>query len=109
MHELAITESIVEGVLQHVPEQRISKVVLDIGRLCGVEPDAIRFCFEVAARGTRLEGAAVEIRSLPVLGRCRACGKDFEPPDALPLCECGSAEVDVLGGLELRIRSVEVV
>jgi hydrogenase nickel incorporation protein HypA/HybF len=108
MHELAITESIVEGVLERVGECQVSKVVLEIGRLSGVEPDAVRFCFDVSARGTRMEGAALEILEPPVRGRCRACGRDFEPPDALPLCDCGSADVDLTGGLELRIKAVEV-
>jgi hydrogenase nickel incorporation protein HypA/HybF len=41
--------------------------------------------------------------------RCRTCGLEFETGDVLPLCDCGSADVAVEGGRELRIREVETV
>ena len=36
-------------------------VRLRVGRLSGVVPDAMRFCFELVTAGTPLEGAALEI------------------------------------------------
>ena len=109
MHELAITESIVSGVCERVGDCRVTKVVLEVGLLSGVVPDAVRFCFDVSARGTPLEGAALQILERPARARCRGCQRDFQPRDALALCDCGSADVELLEGQELRIKSVEVI
>jgi hydrogenase nickel incorporation protein HypA/HybF len=108
MHELAITEQIVSGVSERVGDQRVTRVVLEIGRLSGVVPDAVRFCFDLCAEGTSLAGARLDIVQLSGRGRCRACGEEAEIDDPLALCGCGSADLDVRGGQELRIREVEV-
>ena len=109
MHELSITESIVAAVTERMADARVRRLRLEIGRLSGVLPDSVRFCFDLVAAGTTLEGAALEIDEPSGTARCRCCGAGFETAEALPLCPCGSADVEVLGGAELRIREVEVV
>ena len=109
MHELAITEQIVSGVAERVEGQRVTRVVLEIGRLSGVVPDAVRFCFDLCAEGTPLAGAALDIVEPVGHARCRACGTEGEVDDPLALCACGSADLDVQGGRQLRISAVEVV
>jgi len=109
MHELAITESIVSTVSERVRGRRVTRVVLEIGRLSGVVPDAVRFCFDLCAEGTELAGARLDIVQLSGHARCRACGEEADVDDPLALCACGSADLDVRDGQELRIREVEVV
>jgi hydrogenase nickel incorporation protein HypA/HybF len=108
MHELAIAESVVSTVLERTEGRRVTLVRLRVGRLAGVVPDALTFCFDVATTGTALEGAALEL--VEELGRahCRTCAGDFELTDAFLLCPCGSADVEVLSGRELSVTSVEV-
>jgi hydrogenase nickel incorporation protein HypA/HybF len=108
MHELAITESVVEAVAERLGESRAAKVTLEIGRLSGVVPDSIRFCFEICAQGTALEGASLEIVQIPGRVLCGSCRREFETNDGIGLCACGSADLAFLSGRELRIRSVEV-
>ena len=108
MHELAITESVVEAVTGRLPDAKITCVHLEIGALSGVVADSVRFCFEMVATGTTCEGALVEIDEPCGHARCRTCGRVFETGDMLALCDCGSADVAVEGGRELRIREVEV-
>jgi len=108
MHELAVMESIVSAVEENVRPARVACVRLQVGQLCGVVPEALRFCFDVCARGTALEGAALEIQEVCGLGRCRRCGVQIAMASFLDLCPCGSAELDVLAGKELRIEEVEV-
>lgn len=108
MHELGITQSIVEAVLDAVGERRIVRLWLEIGRLSGVVPDAVRFCFDLAAAGTALEAAELDIDEPAGRGECRECGVEFEVDTPIVLCACGSADVAVLAGRELRIRAVEV-
>jgi hydrogenase nickel incorporation protein HypA/HybF len=65
MHELAICEAMVAGVSERVGDVKISRVVLEIGKLTAVLPDALRFCFDLCAEGTNLEGAMLDIREIP--------------------------------------------
>ena len=108
MHELAIAQSVVSGICERVSDRLVCKVVLEVGLLSGVMPDAVRFCFDLAAQGTRVEGAALEIVVPEARARCKSCGTEFAPRDSLALCACGGADVVLLAGQELRIRSVEV-
>lgn len=109
MHELAIAESVVSSVLHRTDGERVCVVRLRVGRLAGVVPDALDFCFELAVAGTLLEGAALEITEEPGRVHCRTCASDFTLEDAFLLCGCGSADVEVLSGRELSLTSVEVV
>ncbi|MDT7708513.1 MAG: hydrogenase nickel incorporation protein HypA/HybF [Pseudonocardiales bacterium] len=109
MHELSITQSIVTTVTERMHERPVRRIRLEVGRLSGLVPDSVRFCFELVAAGTTCEGAVLEIDEPPGRAECRSCGSAFETDDVLPLCACGSADVDVRGGSELRIREVEVV
>jgi|ERR1700683_744947 hydrogenase nickel incorporation protein HypA/HybF len=108
MHELAITEGVVAAVTERLPEARITSVRLEIGALSGVVADSVRFCFDLVTEGTNLEGASLDIIESPASCQCRTCGQEFEPPDLIALCACGSADVAVLSGSELRIISVQV-
>jgi hydrogenase nickel incorporation protein HypA/HybF len=109
VHELAIIEGVVEQVTGRLPDAKICCVRLEIGELSGVVPGSLRFCFDLATRGTGLQGASLEITEIPGRCRCRTCGRLFAPehPPIL-LCPCGSADAEVLAGHELTIASVKV-
>ena len=106
MHELSITQSVVEAVTERTGSAAVVLVRLRVGRLSGVVPDAIRFCFELVAAGTPLEGAVLEIDRPEGRGCCRTCGAQFTLRDPVLLCDCGSADVEVLSGRELAVASV---
>jgi hydrogenase nickel incorporation protein HypA/HybF len=108
VHELAITEGLVDAVTERLPGARVTCVRLEIGALSGVVADSVRFCFDLVTEGTDLEGAALEIAQPPALCHCRVCSRDFEPDGPIALCPCGSAEVTVLAGHDLKITSVQV-
>lgn len=108
MHELAITEGLVDAVTERLPGQRVTCVRLEIGALSGVVADSVRFCFDLVTEGTNLEGAMLEIALSPAVCHCRLCGNDFGPDGPIAICPCGSAEVTVLTGQELKITSVQV-
>jgi hydrogenase nickel incorporation protein HypA/HybF len=108
MHELAITESLVNTVREYAGESKVIRVRLAIGKLSGVVPGAVGFCFDVCAAGTPLEGARLEVEEVAARVRCRTCDAELVLEDAIPLCTCGSADVDVLSGHELKIKEVEV-
>ena len=108
MHEMAITQSVVDAVSERIGPERVARVVLEIGRLSGVVPDALRFCFEICAKDTTLEGAALEIREIAGRGHCAACGADVALDFPAGVCACGSPELAIVAGRELRIKEVEV-
>ena len=108
MHELAIAQSIVDAISARTEGAAVREVLLDVGRLSGVSTDALRFCFELAVDGTTLAGAQLDIREPPGRAHCASCRQEFALDDLIMLCACGSADIEVLTGDELRIVSVEV-
>jgi hydrogenase nickel incorporation protein HypA/HybF len=65
MHELAITDSLVDCVCEHVANARVVRIVVEIGKRSGVVADAVRGCFEACAVGTPIEGAELVIEEPP--------------------------------------------
>ena len=108
MHEFAITCNIVELVAQAAEGRRVRRVTLEIGRLSGVLPDSIAFCFPEVARGTDAEEASLDIREIEALARCEACGEEFATPSLLTICPCGSLSFERVKGHELNIKSIEI-
>jgi len=108
MHEMAIVESVVEAVSGRLDDGRVTRVVLAIGKLSGVLPDAVRFCFDICTAGTPLERATLDIIEMPGRAHCRSCNAEITISDGIALCDCGSADLDLLGGQELIIKEVEV-
>ena len=108
VHELSITESVVATVSEHVGDSPVHALTLEIGRLSGVVADSVRFCFELCAQGTPLEGARLDIIETPGRGHCRDCASELELTDLLPLCSCGSTNLEIISGQQLKIKNVEM-
>jgi hydrogenase nickel incorporation protein HypA/HybF len=108
MHELAITQEIVASALEHAQTGRVTRIVVEIGKLSAVLPDAVRFCFDLCSEGTPAEGATLEIVEIPGLGRCRECGNQVELERPFGRCTCGCSNLEWLAGEELRVKEIEV-
>ncbi len=109
MHELSLTREIVDYVAVRAGPRAVTRVVLEIGALSGVEVDAVKFCFEVCRAGTPLEHAELTVVEVPGRGRCLDCGAERDLPDYFTRCGCGAFPVECLAGEELVIKSMEVV
>jgi hydrogenase nickel incorporation protein HypA/HybF len=105
---MAITQSVVDAVCEHAAGRRVHSVRLEVGALCAVVPDSMMFCFELATAGTVADGARLDLDVQPGAARCRTCNQTFTLPDPILLCPCGSADVDVVAGRDLKILSMEV-
>ncbi|RNC70674.1 MAG: hydrogenase maturation nickel metallochaperone HypA [Desulfuromonadales bacterium] len=109
MHEMSITQSVVDICEKSAEGRRVLSVVLEIGELSGVVPDAVEFCFEACTSGTLLEGAKLVIERVPGVGRCPSCGKESPVRSYFDPCPgCGAYGVRVVAGEELRVKEVEV-
>ncbi|MGH6612154.1 MAG: hydrogenase maturation nickel metallochaperone HypA [Burkholderiaceae bacterium] len=109
MHELGIPQDIVELVAARAADAHVGRVTLEIGKLSAIMPEAIRFCFDICARGTVVEGAALEIIDVAGRGRCHDCGREQAMDDWLARCACGAYGLECITGEELKIKSMEVV
>jgi hydrogenase nickel incorporation protein HypA/HybF len=108
--------SLAEGVLQVIEDaalkqgfSRVRTVWLEIGQLAAVEVEAMRFCFDAVTRGSLAEGSRLEIVATPGSAWCMPCGGSV-PVQALydPCPQCGSHQLQVTGGSEMRVKELEV-
>jgi hydrogenase nickel incorporation protein HypA/HybF len=109
MHELAIAEALVAIAECHARGRRVTRVEVEVGHLRQVVPAALEFAFELVARDTAVEGAQLVLRAVPVSGLCRDCGERTGMP-TLPLAcaACGSVDVEIVTGEELRVDALEL-
>jgi hydrogenase nickel incorporation protein HypA/HybF len=108
MHELGITQEVVAIALDHAGGRRVLRVVVEIGQLAAVLPDAVRFCFDLCCENTPAAGAVLEIIETPGRARCRQCGGEVALERPYGLCPCGSCDLEWLAGDELRVKEVEL-
>jgi hydrogenase nickel incorporation protein HypA/HybF len=108
MHELGITQNIVAIALDHAKANNVQRITLEIGKLSAVCPDAIQFCFDVCCAGTVLEGSELKIIEVPGRGCCRHCGAEITLDQPFGICDCGSSDLEIIQGEELKIKTLEV-
>jgi hydrogenase nickel incorporation protein HypA/HybF len=108
MHEMGITQSIVAIVAEQAAGRKVTRITLEIGQLAAVMPDAIRFCFDVVAQGSALDGASLDIIEIPGRARCIDCNGEVLLADIFGRCACGSRRLERLAGEELNIKSMEL-
>ncbi len=112
MHELSIACALVEEAQKIAAQehsQRILKVVVAVGELSGVDPEALEACFPMAAEGTPADKAELVIERIATIVSCRACGRNSAAQIPFLCCtKCGSGKVEIEQGQELLIKSIEV-
>jgi hydrogenase nickel incorporation protein HypA/HybF len=112
VHEMALTESIVEIAVEAAKNQgadKVTRVFVEIGELSCVEPEALQFCFAAVAAGTLAEGASLEIERIAGAGWCADCKKLVPLADRFGLCpDCGGQSVRMTAGGELKVREMEI-
>jgi hydrogenase nickel incorporation protein HypA/HybF len=111
MHELGIAMNIVSMTSQRCRQENgtsIARIRLEIGALAMIQPDALRFAFEVASRGTEAEGAELELSVVPAHARCRACSQELTLDDPLERCTCGSIDLAWTSGQQMTVKNMEI-
>lgn len=113
MHEMSIAEGVIQVLEDQAREQQFSRVTtlwLEIGPLAMIETDALRFCFDAVSRSTLAEGARLEIIQTPGQAWCLGCSQTVAISKRYDACpQCGSHQLQVTSGDELRIKELEVV
>jgi hydrogenase nickel incorporation protein HypA/HybF len=113
MHELSLLENVREILENHAVSQnftKVTKVTLEIGKLSNVEPDALRFGFDVVMKDSLADNAELIISELNGLGLCQQCGLQVEMETSYDPCpHCGSCLVKVIQGAEMKIKDLCVI
>jgi len=113
MHEMSIAGNILDIVHQQCPQDRLESVRsirIRVGSAAGVVPESLEFCFDVMKRETRLKGSMLVIESVPLAGRCPACGAESPMEEIFSACpNCGSPGMTVSSGMELQVLECELV
>lgn len=109
VHELAVCEAIAGAVARHAGDRQVTKVLVQIGHLRQVVPDALTFSWEMMTQGTDLSGSVLEIDSVPATVRCSACGAESTLESPMVACSsCQSFDVELLTGEEFAVVSLEM-
>jgi hydrogenase nickel incorporation protein HypA/HybF len=109
VHEIGLSEGIVEAVLRRAGDRTVTGAVVRAGVRQRIVPDLMRQAFAMVAAGTVAEAAVLDVQVVPVSVGCRACGQVRESLDHLAACSvCGSEDVDISCGDELTLVSVTV-
>ena len=110
MHELSIAReiiAIVDDELARLHLRRVITVNIRLGVMNSVVPEALAFSFEAAVTGTDLDGARLEIKTIPIKGCCRSCRQEFIVKEFQFICpHCGSSRLEVIEGEELEIDHI---
>ena len=112
MHELAITQSMLDLVLKQAEEAKakeVESINLVIGEMTGVVEECVQFYFSLLSKGTIAEGADLSFKTVPVMARCRGCDKSFQLKEFDWTCPyCGNIGMEIIAGQELFVESIEV-
>lgn len=111
MHEMGITQSILAASFDAASDAgmtRITEIRISVGDLTETVDFALQFAFEALTPGTMAEGGVLVITKVPARSRCHECGTDYDHDRFEMVCQqCGSMDVELLQGRELKIDSIE--
>ncbi len=112
MHELAVTQSILDLALQHAAKAdatRVTDIYLIIGKLSSIVDDSVQFYWELIAKDTICDKALLHFERIPAELTCLDCGNTYTLDSELVPCpKCGSNRVKFNTGNEFRLESIEI-
>ncbi len=112
MHELSVTQSILEIALRHAESAeavRITDLYLVVGQLSSIVDDSVQFYWDMISQGTLAEGSQLHFRRVATELLCQDCGQRYQPTgDDLACPACRGIHVKVVAGEEFYLESIEV-
>jgi hydrogenase nickel incorporation protein HypA/HybF len=112
MHELSVTESILEIAVRHARTAgatRITDLYLVIGDLSSIVDDSVQFYWDQLSQNTLAEGSRLHFRRIPTELLCLSCDRRYTPArDDFACPSCGGMRIKVVAGEEFYLESIEV-
>ena len=112
MHELAVTQSILNIALESAKKadaKKINKIKIAVGEMTGYVPQYVQEYFNVVSRDTIAEDAKLEFEKISAAAVCNECGKETSLTDFKFVCaHCGSRVLKLTHGREFFVDSIDV-
>jgi len=109
MHELSLTQNILDTVLKHAGNGKIKNINLSIGELSDECEDSIRFYWDGLVEGTPIQDAELRFRQAQADMQCLDCGSIFHPEEETVVCPlCQSYRLTLLSGYDVKLESIDV-
>ncbi|MDY0117330.1 MAG: hydrogenase/urease nickel incorporation protein HypA [Sulfurimonadaceae bacterium] len=112
MHEYSIVQSLIDTCEAHAKEnnaKRVTKVVLKIGVMSGIEPQLLQTAFDTFKEETICHDAELVLNVQKVLVMCKTCHKESTLEKFEYLCgHCKSIELDIVDGEEMYLMQLEL-
>jgi hydrogenase nickel incorporation protein HypA/HybF len=112
MHELSITESILEIVQRHASQaeaKHVTDIFLVIGQLSSIVDESINFYWDIIAENTIAMGAVLHFRRIPAQFLCRECKTVFPlQQDDYKCPACASSQFTIVAGREFFLEAINV-
>ena len=116
MHELQVTQRILDIVLRHAKANDVNKVIsiqLKIGELSDLEDEWVQKYFDYLSKDTIAKNARLKIERTPVVMKCDECGHSFEvnikEVKDIQCPECAHKKSTLMSGREYYIKDMEVI
>jgi hydrogenase nickel incorporation protein HypA/HybF len=113
MHELAVCQSVIAEVERVAAAHRateVTRIVVAIGPLSGVEARLLAGAFTIARAGTVAAAADLDIEAMPITVWCASCEAESAASANRLLCgRCGTWRVDLRSGDQLLLKRLEFV
>ncbi len=121
MHEMTVTQALLDMALRHADGQRVTDIYLQVGRMSAIVPSSVEVFFKYLSQDTLAEGAKLHFEILPLEMTCQACHRQLDlsewsahGPHLIMHkaftrgCECGSKDLRVSGGVSFGLVSIDV-
>lgn len=112
MHELSVTEQLLEITLRHAQQAgatRVTNIYLVIGQLSSIIDDSVKFYWDMIAEGTLAQSAELHFKRIPTLLQCLDCAHEYEPTkDDLSCPKCDSTQIKILKGVEFYLEAIDI-
>lgn len=111
MHELSVTQSILQLALQQISEDaHITDLYLVIGQLSSMIDESVQFYWNIISEGTAAEGSTLHFKRIAAEMQCQKCGLHYKlGGDNFSCPQCGSATIRLISGDEFYLEAIEVV
>jgi len=112
MHEYSIVQSLIDSCEENAKSNnatKVTKVVVKIGVMSGVEPDLLQTAFDTFKEETICHNAQFIINIQKVKILCNECQTTSELEKNEYCCpKCKSTQLDILDGEEMYLMQLEL-
>lgn len=112
MHELSVTESILQICVENAEKQsavKVTDVYITLGRLSSIVDDSVQFYWDLIAENTLCQGALLHFDRVPARILCLDCAAEYTlEKDLEPCPKCHSSRIKVISGEQFLVDSIAI-